>query len=500
MRKKTVLIVGGGTAGLTIANRLQDDFNVVVVEKSKYKTYPSIYKVPLLIGLLYRKKVLKYVMKRALTLANGRVIPLFESNVLGGASTVNGCVHTIGSKEAWERILVNFGSSYQELIENYEESYTTQREGNKIALLHAPQNVVDKAFLMALGRNSVPLGDMNFSDAENCGPIYNTAGRIYRSSVLSLISKRGFKTFLDETVEEVLFEDGVKAVGVKTDRRTIRSDYVILSGGVIGTCRLLLKSQDAPNTHRLIAGLGVRDHTNLRINIVTRNEIGSLNEISGSFQKKWSMLVKHLSGMRTLMVGTGATSGAHLDLDGDGKVDTRIQVVQFTETGRHGSDGRYFLDRPGFSLSITPIQPKSQGTIRANDGDVIVDPKFLAEDADVDLLRSALAFCLRLLRTNPLDAFVEEIVDEDIIETDPEKYIRDNIYSGHHLVGGTQHLLDANFSVNGLNGLYVCDASAFGHYPASNIHSSVVLLSQIFAKRFVSNHTHSAGAPGLYAR
>jgi len=42
------------------------------------------------------------------------------------------------------------------------------------------------------------------------------------------------------------------------------------------------------------------------------------------------MFIKHLLGRRTLMVGTGATSGVHLDLDGDGEVDTRIHVVQFT--------------------------------------------------------------------------------------------------------------------------------------------------------------------------
>ena len=45
--KKKVIIIGGGTAGIVIANRLQDFFEVTVIEKSKYKKYPLFYKIPL---------------------------------------------------------------------------------------------------------------------------------------------------------------------------------------------------------------------------------------------------------------------------------------------------------------------------------------------------------------------------------------------------------------------------------------------------------------------
>lgn len=62
--QKKVIIVGGGTAGITIANRLQDFFEVIVIEKSKYKQYPLIYKIPLLIGLLIRKKGKDFVSKK----------------------------------------------------------------------------------------------------------------------------------------------------------------------------------------------------------------------------------------------------------------------------------------------------------------------------------------------------------------------------------------------------------------------------------------------------
>ena len=57
-----------------------------------------------------------------------------------------------------------------------------------------------------------------------------------------------------------------------------------------------------------------------------------------------------------MLLGTGATSGIHLDLDGDGVVDTRIHLLQFSENGRHKSDGKDFCSGSGFSLSIRPFK------------------------------------------------------------------------------------------------------------------------------------------------
>ena len=108
--KKKVIIVGGGTAGITIANYLQEYFDVVVIEKSEYKKYPIIFKIPLMIGIIFRDIKTKYISKREFVLADGRHIPFYESNVLGGASVINGAVHTLGNKKQWNSILKNFAA------------------------------------------------------------------------------------------------------------------------------------------------------------------------------------------------------------------------------------------------------------------------------------------------------------------------------------------------------------------------------------------------------
>lgn len=488
MKKKTVLVVGGGTAGLTIANNLQDDFNVIVVERSVYKKYPLIYRIPLAIGFLFRSNSLKFILKKDLFLRSGRQIPFFESNVLGGASSINGCVHTIGSKLIWGNILKKFNSSYAELINSYDRLFTTSQVAcDKINLMLAPQNQIDNAFIKALNNKGVPSGDMNFSDSENCGPIYNTTKKLFRSSVLSLIQKKEFKIFMGENVNQIIFDDG-KVTGVKTNRKIIKADYVILSAGVIGTCALLLHEKMKFNSPKCIAqidvGCGVQDHVNIRVNVTTKNEIGSLNEIEKSFFKKTFLFINHCLGRPTLMVGTGATSGAHLDLNGDGNVDTRIQVVQFTETGRHGSDGKYFSDEPGFSLSITPINPVSKGRIKLERGQIVVEPLYLSDEIDMELIKLSLSYCIKLLHSDPLIGTVKEVICKQLLEADPEKYINENIFSGHHLIGGAQDAVDSDFKVDGVSNLYICDASVLNQYAASNIHSSVVLIADIFSKKF----------------
>ena len=428
-------------------------------------------------------------------MSNSRNIPFFESNILGGASVINGCVHMLGSKKSWLDILKKFEKNYEDLINSYKKIYSINPQNkSKITLSSSHQNIIDAAFIETLNQNGIPKGDSNYSDFESCGPINNTVRKFFRTSVLSTIRKYKFKYCICELVEEFVF-NGSKVVGVKTNLREIKADYVILSGGVIGTCKLLLnenvrlQKQGNDILNALTFGKDIQDHTNLRVNVLTNKNIGSLNEISDNFYKKMVLVIKFFLGKATLMKGTGASSSVHLDLDNDGVIDTRIQVVQFSETGRHGSDGKFFSSsKPGFSLSITNIHPKSKGIIKLDKSIDIIDPMYLSSKKDIELLQLALSFCLKLLRSSPINDHILKIENEIDIEYNSEKYIIDNIFSGHHLIGGTQKEVNSNFELKGTEGLYVCDASIFDKYAASNIHSSVVLIADIFSNKFIKRN------------
>ena len=217
-----------------------------------------------------------------------------------------------------------------------------------------------------------------------------------------------------------------------------------------------------------------------------------MNEISGSFYKKLLLVLKHFSGKNSVMIGTGATSAAHLDLDGNGEIDTRIQIVQFSESGRMEGGRKLFSSvKPSFSISITAIRPKSTGIIEINGDSSSINPMYLSKKYDVDLLKLALKFCIKLLKSDEMSKNILKIEDEDEIVRNPEKYIFNNFYSGYHLIGGSNESINSNFSVNNTNGLFICDASIFKEFAASNIHSSVVLVADIFAKKFINQNIMS---------
>ena len=146
-KKKKVVIVGGGTAGLVIANRIQEFFDVIVIEKSKYRKYPLWYKIPLFIGLLLKRNESKYITKRNFVLTDGRHIPFFESNLLGGASVINGCVHMLGNKLEWSTILKKFNANYDDLTKSYKDLYSFDLKiKNKISLKFCIHLALYKSF------------------------------------------------------------------------------------------------------------------------------------------------------------------------------------------------------------------------------------------------------------------------------------------------------------------------------------------------------------------
>ena len=201
------------------------------------------------------------------------------------------------------------------------------------------------------------------------------------------------------------------------------------------------------------------------------------------------LMLKHICGFPTLLRGTGASSGVHLDLDKDGIIDTRIQIVNFTESGRHGSDGKIFGDDPGFSLSISPIRTESKGYINIQESKKYINPSYLTVKTDIDLLIKALKLCIEILHEKPLSDYVLKIENYKQIQSNPEKYILEKVFSGHHLIGGMNKVVNQDYEVKNTTGLYVSDASVFKNYVGSNIHSSVVINADIFSTKFIQKNS-----------
>ena len=488
-KEKKVLIVGGGTAGTVILNDLDEYFDVTVLEKNQYKELPFYYRIPLSIGLLFSRQN-NYVKKFNFYSLDKRPIPFFQSNCLGGASVINGSVHVIGSLNIWNNLFKRFHLDFDNFFEFYDSVFSKSNKKKRIRLKAISPDMLDEAFYKSMDVFSISRGDSEFFNQPSCGPIWNTVKIIFRSSVLDLSPDKTGAVRSSVIVDDIEIQNGA-VKGVWVGNQLIKADTVILSAGVVGTNKLLSRI-----AHKLISESykkkisGIKDHTNIRINIKSNKRIFSLNQITLPTLKKIQFFLKNRKKIFSIMRGSGASSAANIDLYGNGEVSLRVNLLRFHESGRLGSSGKLFDNSDtGFSLSLTQINPASQGCINA-DGDV--NPGYLSAPEDIQFLKEALNYAISLLKTPPLSDYVEEIIDLEEILNNPERYIRENFYSGYHLIGGASNLIDADFKVKGVDGLYVCDANVFDEYPSSNIHSSVVLLSKAFSKKFLKKIFKSA--------
>ena len=482
--KKKVLIVGSGTAGTVILNDLGEYFDVAVLEQSQCRRIPFYYRIPLSIGLLFGRDN-NYVKKFDFYAPDGRAIPFFQSNCLGGASVINGSVHVIGSLNIWADIFKNFSLNLDAFFKLYNSVFSKTNKQSRIRLKAQLPDELDEAFYKSMDIYSVSRGDSEFFNHPSCGPVWNTVKSFLRSSVLDLAPNKIGAVRLSEVVDDIEIQDGA-VKGVWVGNQLISSDIVILSAGVVGTVKLLSRLSkktisDVPQEKIN----GIKDHTNIRINVKSKNKIFSLNQVTLPFAKKMKFFLENRKKIFSTMRGSGASSAANVDLYGNGEISLRVNLLRFHESGRLGSSGKLFNNSDnGFSLSLTQINPASQGFIN-DDGDL--NPGYLSAPEDIQFLKDALNYAIRLLQTPPLTEYVEEIIDLEELLDNPEKYIRKNFYSGYHLIGGASDLIDADFKVKGVDGLYVCDASILAEYPSSNIHSSVVLLAKAFSQKLLKN-------------
>jgi len=490
MKKKKLIIVGGGTAGLVAARKLSQKYDIEIFEKSAHKKLPLIYTIPLMIGFLFRKKN-KYIHLIHLPAPRKRKVPYFVSNILGGSSVINGCVHVFGSLSLWQKILDNFSLDINDLKSSYNKIYSKRKHKNSISISNASVSKLDESFTTALEELGIPKGNTEFANTPSVGPIVNTVNVLFRSSVCSLAFKSKIKIKLNTNINNLVIDGADNLVGVSDGHENYYADIVVLCAGVIGTNELLLKptldiSSRNYKKSRFEAVGPIADHTNLRINVKSAKSTNSLNEISSSFFSRMNLFINHVFGKATLMQGTGATSAVNLDLDNDGEIDTRINLLRFYESGRTGA-GTFPSSVPGFSLSITIINPKSRGNIVLKNGFAEIDPGYLSDNEDIKNIKKALLFSLKLFKNHKFHGYVDEILEYDEIKKNMDNFISNNVYSGYHLIGGTSKLVGKNFNVKNMPGLYICDASILEQYPASNIHASVVLLADLFAKKLLLN-------------
>jgi len=501
------IIVGAGSAGCVLANRLSEDprTRVLLVEAGPRDTNFWI-RVPLGYGKLFTKSEVNWGYESEPEPAlKGRRIFTPRGKVLGGSSSINGLVYIRGQPGDFDHWGVP-GWDWSSLLPYFRKSENQARGANEWHGVGGPLEVEDlerhelcDAFIDSAAAIGIPRNDdFNGARQEGTGYYQATTCRGRRCSTatgyLRPAEKRpNLAVEVKTLVTKVLFE-GRQAVGVQIGERTVRAKReVILSGGAFNSPQLLqlsgvgpgalLQGLNIPVVADLPVGEGLQDHFYVRT-FWRCNKAVTLNDDMLSLRRKVAVGLKYLlhrQGPLTIAAGYAAAfvrTRAELR-----QPDAQIYFINFSTAKRGGVLHAF----SGFTCSLSQLQVESRGSVAIRSRDANEAPSirynYLATENDRRVMVDGLKVVRRICNTAPLAGYVTaEEYPGAKIQTDDEllDFVRGAGETVFHPTSTCSmgKVVDEKLKVKGVGGLRVVDASVMPSVPSGNINASVIAVAE----------------------
>lgn len=510
------IIVGAGSAGCVLANRLTANpaIDVLLLEAGPKDSNPWIH-VPLGYGKLFHHPVLNWGFKTAPERElNGRLIAQPRGRVLGGSSSINGLVYIRGQREdfdAWET--AGRGWNFEAMLPYFRLSERQMRGTDEYHGADGPLSVSDAtgphplcdAFIAAAceaGHSANP--DFNGRTQEGAGYYQTTTrhGRRCSAAVAYLrpIRRRKNLTIATGALARRILFSGRRATGVEWSdtfgvKAASASREVIICAGAIGTPHLLQLSGVGPAS--LLRGLGVevvhasnhvgenlQDHLQARIVYHSRTPV-TLNDDMQSWRRMVGIGLRYaIRRDGPLTVSAGYAGGFFRSgIAADTRPDIQVHFITFSTDAM----GQKLHPFSGFTASVCPLRPESRGHVRAISPDVAVAPNitvnFLATPRD----RQEIVAGLRLMReiaNQP--ALASMIANEQLpggaLQSDADllNYVRETGGSLYHpsCTAALGKVVDERLRVTGVSGLRVIDASIMPAVVSGNTNAAVIAIAE----------------------
>jgi choline dehydrogenase len=514
------IIVGAGSAGCVLANRLTADgkYSVLLLEAGPEDSHLWIH-IPLGYGRLFKEKAVNWMYQTEPEPGlNGRNVFQPRGKVLGGSSSINGLLYVRGQHEDYDRWRQhgNLGWGFDDVLPYFKKAEDQTRGGDDFHGVGGPLPVSDwrhadrlsAAFVDASAEVGFPRNpDFNGATQEGAGFFQTTTkgGRRASAAVAYLRPAKARPNLHVETsalAERVLFE-GRRAVGVayRTDgipRTAQARKEVLISGGAFNSPQLLQLSGVGPadllRQHGIevvldAPGVGndLQDHMQVRV-VMRCSQAITLNDIvNNPFRKV-------LTGLRYAAFRTGpltiaaGTSGAFFKTNPRlATPDIQIHFLPFS-TDKMGEKLHPFS---GFTASVCQLRPESRGSLRIKSADPAAPPEirinYLASDVDRATNVEGLKILRRILHAQALAPYVVEEVDPgDKITSDEAllAYCRARGTTIYHPTStcrmGNDPLavVDQRLRVRGVDGLRVIDASVMPDLVSGNTNAPVIMIAE----------------------
>lgn len=523
------VIVGAGSAGCVMAARLSEDPNVRVVLLEAGGSDDALFvRGPGLYNLLWRtKRDWGFRTEPQSDGANRRHFwP--RGKVIGGSSSLNAMIYIRGHRSNYDdwRDAGNPGWGYDDVLPFFKKSENWRGPPSELHGTGGPLEVGEASIGRAESAHAFVEAakeahgyrqndDFNGADQEGVGPYHYTLKGHRRWSAADAFlhparTRKNLEIVPHAHAVGLVVERGrVKAVRYvalgKKETLTIAADReVILCGGAVGSPHLLLASGIGPADELSRLGVELVHHLpgvgkNLQDHLMTFVQC----EMGGVVSDHFTKLRALAWAIRYAITGAGPLSHPPVHTGGfvktsasEPRPNLQFHVVpwgMFTPNTDEACDpdtGRF--------LSILPslIYPKSRGEIRLRDANPlsapIIDPRYLSERADLDLLVEGTKISRAIMDAKPLKAHCTSerrpgpgsTTDDALAD-----HVRESVNTIFHPVGTCKMgpksdrdaVVDADLRVHGLEGLRVVDGSIMPTIIGGNTHAPIVMFAEKIA-------------------